>query len=219
MEKDPIKTLSPSLSHAQNHSFEVITVTTVFARKNLRYALTVISTILFFFACSIAVATQTPEPTTADSPDVKTDLSNVKDFRPLFEERERLIGQISKLDRDIDNLQSEVLTLKPISVLKKKIAVIVGSGFSAALTSGSAPVLGSKPLPTLAGLTEALLTHTEEIKDSKLIDQFGKDVVEGSILALKKNAARSKLEQYDFEEFLSLPAAALALLLSPACRS
>jgi|GEM_PF-942398 len=121
MEKDRINTLSPSLSHPQNQSFDVKAVTTVSAHKNLRYALTVISTILFCFACSIAVAAQTPEPTAADSPDVKTDLSNVKDFRPLFEERERLIGEISKLDRDIDSLQSEVLTLKPISVLKKKI--------------------------------------------------------------------------------------------------
>jgi hypothetical protein len=113
MEKNPINTVSASLSHAQNHSFEVTTVTKVSAHKKLRYALTVISTILFFFACSIAVAAQTPEPTTADSLDVKTDLSNVKDFRPLFEERERLIGEISKLDRDIDNLQAELLTLKP----------------------------------------------------------------------------------------------------------
>jgi hypothetical protein len=121
MEKDPTNLPAPPLRKIDNHRFDAPPVIMASARKSLRYALTVISTILFLFACTIAVSAQTPEPTAGDSPDVKTDLSNVKDFRPLFEERERLIAEISKLDRDIDNLQAEVLTLRPISVLKKNI--------------------------------------------------------------------------------------------------
>jgi len=114
VEKEPLAP-PPQTGHRSFQSLPVITPSA------LRCARTVISTILFLLACTIAVSAQTPEPTVADSPDVKTDLSNVKDFRPLFEERERLIGEISKIDREIDNLQSEILTLKPISVLKKNI--------------------------------------------------------------------------------------------------
>ncbi|MDI6794920.1 MAG: hypothetical protein QME81_18975 [bacterium] len=42
---------------------------------------------------------------------------------------------------------------------KKKVVVIVGSGFSAGLTSGDNPPIGNGPVPTLSGFTEAVTTQ------------------------------------------------------------
>jgi hypothetical protein len=51
--------------------------------------------------------------------------------------------------------------------VKKRVAVVVGSGFSSALTSSATPILGNKSIPTLDRLTEALLIHMEKLSNDK----------------------------------------------------
>ena len=86
----------------------------------------------------------------------------------------------------------------------KQVAVIVGSGFSSALTSGKSPILGSKSLPTLNGLSADLLAHMEQLNATKASLPFMPDVFNDAISALRRNVVRAELERYNFEEFLSL---------------
>jgi hypothetical protein len=87
---------------------------------------------------------------------------------------------------------------------RKRIAVIVGSGFSAALTSGEYPVMGSLPLPTLNDLTESVLSHVKFLQGEPGLLQFSATTVQRAIAVLEKNVARPVNERYSFEELLSL---------------
>jgi hypothetical protein len=87
---------------------------------------------------------------------------------------------------------------------KKRIAVILGSGFSAALTSGDSPILGSQPLPTLNNLTDAVLSHVKFLQAKPGALQFSTATVQQVIAVLEKNIARPGNERYSFEELLSL---------------
>jgi len=87
---------------------------------------------------------------------------------------------------------------------KKRVAVVVGSGFAAALTNGKTAILGNRSLPTLNGLTDALLAHMEQIRHCEAPIPFTKDLFDQAIATLRRNAARSESERYSFEEFLSL---------------
>ena len=122
MEKDPTNTPAASLRKTDNHSFEALPVIKASARENLRYALTVMSTILFFFACIIVVSAQTAKPTVPNATETKnTDLTTVKDFRLLFAERDDLIEQLRKLDQDVDDLKVKIRDLRPVNVLERDI--------------------------------------------------------------------------------------------------
>ncbi len=94
---------------------------------------------------------------------------------------------------------------------KKRVAVIVGSGFSSALTGGETPILGNKPLPTLGVLTDSLLQHMEELETTDTPIPFSKGLLQSSISVLRKNAARPESEKYNFEEFISLLSIGAAL--------
>jgi hypothetical protein len=87
---------------------------------------------------------------------------------------------------------------------KKRVTVIVGSGFSAALTSGERPVMGSQPLPTLNNLTESVLSHVKFLQATPGSLQFSAITVQQVISVLEKNIARPANERYSFEELLSL---------------
>jgi hypothetical protein len=122
MEKDPTNTLDASPLRTENESFEALPVVTASAREKLRYALTVISTILFFCACTITVPGQTAQPTMPPSTETRnTDLTSVKDFRPLFAERDELIEQLRKLDQEVDDLQTKIRDLRPADVLERDL--------------------------------------------------------------------------------------------------
>lgn len=87
---------------------------------------------------------------------------------------------------------------------KSRIAVIVGSGFSSALTSGDSPILGNRPLPTLTAFSESLLEHMERLRISNASIPFAEGVLGGAIGAVSDNVSRPESERYDFEEMLSL---------------
>jgi hypothetical protein len=87
---------------------------------------------------------------------------------------------------------------------KKRVTVIVGSGFSAALTSGERPVMGSQPLPTLNNLTESVLSHVKFLQAKPGSLQFSAVTVQQVIAVLEKNIGRPASERYSFEELLSL---------------
>lgn len=87
---------------------------------------------------------------------------------------------------------------------KKRVTVIVGSGFSAALTSGERPVMGSQPLPTLNNLTESVLSHMKFLRDRPGSLQFSASTVQQAVNLLEKNVSRPASERYSFEELLSL---------------
>lgn len=94
---------------------------------------------------------------------------------------------------------------------KKRVTVIVGSGFSAALTSGERPVMGSQPLPTLNNLTESVLSHVKFLQSRPGSLQFSAITVQQVIAVLEKNIGRPASERYSFEELLSLLAIELSL--------
>ena len=87
---------------------------------------------------------------------------------------------------------------------RKRVTVIVGSGFSAALTSGERPIIGSQPLPTLNNLTESVLSHVKFLQAKPGSLQFSAVTVQQVIAVLEKNIARPANERYSFEELLSL---------------
>jgi hypothetical protein len=122
MEEDPINILTPSLLQTDYDSVETLPVITAFARGNLRYVLIVISAILVFCVCTIAVSAQTAPSTAPEATETKTtDLTTVKDFRPLFGERDDLIEQLRKLDQDVDDLQAKIRGLRPADVLEREL--------------------------------------------------------------------------------------------------
>jgi len=94
--------------------------------------------------------------------------------------------------------------MNPEKPKKKRVTVIVGSGFSAALTSGERPILGSKPLPTLNNLTESVLAHMKFLQGHDGALQFSVSTVKQSVALLEKNVGRPENERYSFEELLSL---------------
>jgi hypothetical protein len=87
---------------------------------------------------------------------------------------------------------------------KKHLVVVVGSGFSSALTSGKSPILGNRSMPTLNRLNETLLDYMEELCNDKVPIPFAPDLLEEAIAILRKNVARPDPEKYNFEEMLSL---------------
>jgi hypothetical protein len=94
------------------------------------------------------------------------------------------------------------------SVAKKKIAAIVGSGFSAALSTGSAAgapgLIGNAPLPTLPNLTGVLRQHAEqEINRRGSRDfPFEPEILRETLSALQSATWKAGAEQH-FEEFIS----------------
>jgi hypothetical protein len=90
------------------------------------------------------------------------------------------------------------------SLRKKRVAVVVGSGFSAALTSGAPGILGNRPLPTLNNLTESLLAHMFEMRKDVGQIPFAADIFDQAIGTVRRNAARPVTERYNFEELLSM---------------
>jgi hypothetical protein len=80
---------------------------------------------------------------------------------------------------------------------KKRLAVVVGSGLTSALTSGPTPVLGRKPLPTLNGLTDQLLQHMSALDPNT--QPFSPEHWHQAILALSKNSSTVSTQNYNFE--------------------
>src|SRR5437867_8865399 len=89
-------------------------------------------------------------------------------------------------------------------VRAKQLVVVVGSGFSSALTNGENAILGNQPLPTLAGLGGSLLSHMQQLERNGSRMPFRRDALQNSISALRRNATRPDSERYNFEEFVSL---------------
>jgi hypothetical protein len=89
---------------------------------------------------------------------------------------------------------------------KKKIVVVVGSGFSAGLTSGVKAPIGNRPMPVLSELSEALLTHMTEVIQKKPQDEipFSSETIEAAISRLQKNKNLPEGARYDFEQLISL---------------
>jgi hypothetical protein len=87
-----------------------------------------------------------------------------------------------------------------------KTAFIVGAGFSAALTSGNDPLIGSAPLPTLSNLGHELLKHISKQLSISLnvFASFSKQTQKEGIKALSDYFSRETKKQYDFEQFVSL---------------
>lgn len=73
--------------------------------------------IAFVLCFSVRSSAQTAEP--SPSP---LDLSETKDFHPLFNERERLIEQIMRLEQAIEELADEVRDLPPRAHLERELA-------------------------------------------------------------------------------------------------
>ena len=74
--------------------------------------------ILFLLTCNLLVSAQAVNPTPTPAPD----LSQIKDFRPLFDERERLIDQLARLDQEIVDLSAKVRNLPPVDTLQSDLA-------------------------------------------------------------------------------------------------
>lgn len=80
----------------------------------------------------------------------------------------------------------------------KKVAVVVGSGFSVALTGGSAPLFGNQPLPSLAALSAELVQHIEaRRKSGEDFSPLVPELIEETLAVLKAPAAS------DFEQLMS----------------
>ncbi|MFQ5686908.1 MAG: hypothetical protein ACE5GV_09645 [Candidatus Scalindua sp.] len=99
--------------------------------------------------------------------------------------------------------------------MKRKIAVFVGSGFSAALTSGSPSPIGARTLPTLTDFSGTLLDYLKKDTSTKVQDSipFSNETIDKSIKLLEKNELESD-KKYDFEQFLSIIATQNNLLES-----
>lgn len=77
----------------------------------------VVLAIVFAFSWSLAVSAQTA----AASPTPPPDLSQIKDFRPLFDERERLIDQLTQLEQAIEELSAKVRNLPPVDTMQRDL--------------------------------------------------------------------------------------------------
>jgi hypothetical protein len=86
---------------------------------------------------------------------------------------------------------------------KRRIAVVVGSGFSASLTTGESPLIGNKPIPTLAGLAEAMLEHLDAVSEQL---PFPREVIGETHRVLEQNQKLPQDTRFDFEQLLSLVA-------------
>jgi hypothetical protein len=98
---------------------------------------------------------------------------------------------------------------------RRRVAVVVGAGFSAALTGTHSPILGSAPLPTLQNLSGDLLGFARGIPApfrSEL--DFADSVIAEAIDILQDNESRPVNERYDFEQLISLIAIRRSLFAS-----
>ena len=86
---------------------------------------------------------------------------------------------------------------------KRQIAVVVGSGFSASLTTGRAPLIGNQPMPTLGDLAEAMLGHLNAVSGEL---PFPEQVINETISILESNQRQPRERRFDFEQLLSLVA-------------
>jgi hypothetical protein len=78
----------------------------------------------------------------------------------------------------------------------KKIVVVVGSGFSLALTGGSAPLVGRGSLPTLAGLAGELLDHiTQCVHDAEDFSPVSSELVQETLTLLQREARTQNFEE------------------------
>jgi len=78
----------------------------------------VLAVIVLVVFCTSAASGQPPQAT----PTPQLTLDDVKDFRPLFEERERLIDDIKKLETAIEDLTQQLRDLPPRAQLESDLA-------------------------------------------------------------------------------------------------
>lgn len=119
MAKDPTNSAAPSRLQIAHHDIAASRIFAFPSLVNLRFAPLVMITILF--SC-LAVFAQSAQPTAPVSSDTKnSDISSEKDFRPLFEEREKLIDELRDLDQAVDDLQTKLRTLRPVDALEQDL--------------------------------------------------------------------------------------------------
>lgn len=95
--------------------------------------------------------------------------------------------------------------LRCFVMTKKKVSLIVGSGFSSALTSGPRPPLGNLPVPTLSGLTGAVLKHVLGRDQGQLSEApFPSETIQATISMLERNERLDPDCRYDYEQLISL---------------
>jgi len=88
---------------------------------------------------------------------------------------------------------------------KQKVAVIIGAGFSAGLTTGVSPPIGNHPMPTLFELPSAILAHMTEVRKAHQNEEsFSSETLEVVLSILKKNESLPENARYDFEQLISL---------------
>ena len=89
--------------------------------------------------------------------------------------------------------------------VRKKVTIVIGAGFSAALTSGTKPIVGYAPMPTLRNLGDELLEFASNLTPQQRREiPFSDAVLQETIEALAENSGRSPNARYDFEQFISL---------------
>jgi hypothetical protein len=102
-----------------------------------------------------------------------------------------------------------------VSGTRRRVAVVVGAGFSAALTGTHLPMLGSAPLPTLQNLGGDLLSFARAIPAPFRGElDFADPVIAEAVDILQDNESRPVDERYDFEQLVSLVAIRRSLFAS-----
>jgi hypothetical protein len=82
---------------------------------------------------------------------------------------------------------------------RRKVTVVVGSGFSYALTAGTDRIVGNDTLPTLDGLSQELITHLDQsIRDGISFSPVSPDLVNATLAYIKTNSS-----SFNFEELIS----------------
>jgi hypothetical protein len=91
---------------------------------------------------------------------------------------------------------------------RRKMALVVGSGFTYALTAGSDRIVGHDALPTLDGLSQELVKHIDQaILDGASFEPVSPDLVTDTLSYLRTNSA-----SFNFEELISKLATQSALV-------
>jgi len=89
---------------------------------------------------------------------------------------------------------------------KRKVVLVLGSGFSTSLTSGDRSLIGNRAMPTLGGLAEAMLAHLDGLGVGIGQLPFPTYIIEEVRGLLERNQKLSEKERFDFEQLLSLVA-------------
>jgi hypothetical protein len=98
---------------------------------------------------------------------------------------------------------------------KTKVAVVIGSGFTASFTAGRNAPIGNSPTPTLADISSALLGHIVQFSRQGAVGEvpFADNIIRAAISLLQKNEELGE-GKYDFEQLISLVSMKASILAS-----